>query len=157
MKTSRWILGDLAGLVAALLLAALAGLAVSAVVFRYVVGAPLAWAEEVQQLMLLWIILIGLIYGKRKNMLLRMDILYNMLSAKMRHMVSILQEIIHIVLFCLMIYYGYKLAQQVGSRVTSMLALPLFWLYISLPIGALGALIISMIQLYGHVTEGEAD
>ena len=157
MKATRWFLGDVAGIIAASLLAALVLLAVSAVVFRYVVGAPLAWAEEIQQLMVLWIIMIGLIYGKRKNALLRVDALYNLMSARLRRMVSIIQEAVHIALFCLMILYGYRLAQQVGTRGTSMLDIPLYWLYVSLPVGAAGALIISVLQLYGRIKGEEAD
>ena len=157
MKVTRWFLGDLAGVVAACLLAALVILAVSAVVFRYVVGAPLAWAEEVEQLMLLWIIMIGLIYGKRKNLLLRMDILYNMMSPGLKRVVSIFQEAVHILLFCLMVYYGYKLAIQVGSKGSSMLGFPLKYLYFSLPVGAAGSLVITLIQLYDDITGREAD
>ncbi len=157
MKSSRWLLGDIAGNVAACLLAFLVVMAVSAVVFRYLVGAPLAWAEEVEQLTLLWIIMVGLIYGKRKNLLLRMDILYNLLPERTRHYVSVFQECVHCVLFALMAFYGYKLALQVGSKPTSMLGIPQFWLYVSLPVGAAGSLVITLIQLYDLLFGKEAD
>ena len=157
MKLSRWFLGDLAGIMAAALLVALVTLAVSAVVFRYAVGAPLAWAEEVESLLLLWIIMIGLVYGKRKNMLLRMDILLNLFSPGVRRVVMIIQECVHVGMFGLMAYYGYTLALQVGSKGTSMLGIPLYWLYISLPIGAAGALVIAAVQLYCQVTGQEAE
>jgi len=147
MKVTRWIIGDLAGIVAACLLSCLVLLAVGAVIFRYVVGAPIAWTEEVQTLLLLWIIMIGMIYGKRKNLLLRMDIVYNMLPSGIRRGLAIFQELVNIILFCMMAYYGYKLALQVGAKLSSMLQIPLLWLYLSLPVGAVGALIITLLQL----------
>ena len=147
MKVTRWFVGDLAGVIAGCLLSCLVMLAVGSVIFRYIVGAPIAWTEEVQTLLLLWIIMIGLIYGKRKNILLRIDIFYNMLPPGMRRAVSIFQELVHVVLFCMMAYYGYKLALQVGTKLSSMLQIPLLWLYLSLPVGAVGALIITLLQL----------
>jgi TRAP-type C4-dicarboxylate transport system permease small subunit len=38
-----------------------------------------------------------------------------------------------------------------------MLDISLYWLYISLPVGAAGALIISVLQLYSYVKGQEAD
>jgi TRAP-type C4-dicarboxylate transport system permease small subunit len=146
MKYDKWIVGEIAGGVAACLLACLVVFAVSAVLFRYLFHDPIAWAEELESLGLLWIIMIGAIYAKQKNSLLRMDILYNMMSPATRRYISILQEFAHCLIFCLMIVYGYRLALQVQGKGTSLLNIPLYWLYLSLPVGACGMLLMTLLR-----------
>lgn len=143
----RWNPGDLAGSLAAGLLLILVILSVSAVALRYIVGNPLSWSEELSVLMLLWIIMIGAVYAKRKNAMLCMDIIYNLMPARLRGILDVVQELVHCTLFCLMIVYGYKLAVHVGSKTMPLLGLPVFWLYLSLPVGAAGLLIVSLLRL----------
>ena len=152
MKLNRWFIGDLAGNIAAILLAALVIVAVSAVLLRYIAGSPLSWSEEFEVLTLIWIIMIGAIYAKRNNTLLRMDILFNVLPASVRRPLAIFQELVHCGIFFLMIRYGYGLAMQVGAKTMPLLGIPLFWLYLALPVGACGMLIITLIQLYDMIT-----
>jgi TRAP-type C4-dicarboxylate transport system permease small subunit len=145
------IIGEAAGGIAACLLACLVIFAVGAVLCRYLFHAPIAWAEEVESLGLLWIIMIGAIYAKKRNTLLRMDILYLMLPPAARRCAAIFQELAHCAVFCLMIVYGYRLALQVYDKGTSLLNIPLYWLYLSLPVGACGMLLVTLAQLGGMI------
>jgi TRAP-type C4-dicarboxylate transport system permease small subunit len=155
MKYDKWIIGEVAGNIAACLLACLVAFAVSAVLFRYLFHAPIAWAEEVESLALLWIIMIGAVYAKRKNTLLRMDILYNLMPPSARRYVAIFQELAHCSIFCLMIVYGYRLALQVYDKGTSLLNISLYWLYLSLPVGACGMLLMTVFRLGRMIRDRE--
>ena len=156
MKLTRWSIADLAAIIASGMLAILVGVAISAVFLRYILGTPLSWAEEVEIFTLLWTIMTGAIYAKRNNSLLRVDILVNLLPPSGQRALAILNEFIHIGIFSLMIYYGYNLAIQLGTKSMPLLGIPLKWLYISLPVGAAGMLIITIFQLYELITNKEA-
>ena len=149
MKLDRWSIGDVAGTISAGLLCVLVIVSVFAVGMRYLAGDPLAWGEEFSILVLLWLIMSGAVYAKRKDSMLRMDIVYNLLPVRLRHILDVAQELVHCALFGLMIFYGYKLAAHAGAKTMSLLAVPMFWLYISLPVGAAGLLLMSLSRLWG--------
>lgn len=155
MAWNKYSLGDLAGWISSIILVWLVVLAVTAVFMRYVAEAPLAWAEEMEQLSLLWIILTGAVFAKSRKALLRVDILYNLFPAGARRVLSIFQELVHCVIFGLMVYYGYKLAAHVGAKTMPLTGIRMFWLYLSLPVGACGMGIITLIQLWELVTGRE--
>jgi len=140
-------LGEFAGALSAVMLFGLVLLAVSAVFLRYIVNSPLVWAEEVEVLALMWIIMIGSIYAMQKNSLLRMDIVYNVLSPGVRRILDIVQYLIQIVVLSAMVWYGWELSLQMQTRTLSMLGLPYFWVYLSMPVGAAGMLIVTIMQL----------
>ncbi len=152
MKLNRWSIGDVAGAAAAALLCVLVLMTVLAVALRYVAGSPLAWSEELSTLMILWIVMIGAVYAKRKDAMLRMDIFFNLMPPGLRRVLTILQEIIHCLLFGLMIYFGFKLALHAGAKTLPLLGVPVFWLYASLPVGACGLLLMSLFSLWDAVT-----
>jgi TRAP-type C4-dicarboxylate transport system permease small subunit len=152
----KWFVGDVAGILSTCLLSILIILAVSAVVFRYLVGSAIAWTEEIETFLMIWIIMIGAIYAKRTNSLLKMDIFFNMAPPAVKRFLGIFQELVHCGIFLLMIIYGYRLAVQVGNKGTSLLEIPLYWLYISLPIGAGGMLLVTLAQLYDLI-RGQED
>ena len=140
-------LGEFAGALSAAMLFGLVLLAVSAVFLRYIVNSPLVWAEEVEVLALMWIIMIGSIYAMQKNSLLRMDIAYNVFSPGVRRILDIVQCLIQIVVLSAMVWYGWELSLQMQTRTLSMLGLPYFWVYLSMPVGAAGMLIVTIMQL----------
>lgn len=155
MKLSRWSVAELAGWVSAGFLSCLVITAVSAVFLRYVFKTPLMWAEELEVLFMLWLIMTGSIYAKRHNLMLRVDILYNLLPPSCKRGIDIFQESFFCVIFCIMGYYGYMLATQVAIKTMPMLGLSMYWLYLSLPVGAIGMLIVSVFQLYALFTAKE--
>lgn len=157
MKLSRWIVADVCGFVSSVMLALLVGVAITAVFLRYIAGNPLSWSEEFEIFTLLWIIMTGAVVAKKNNGLLRVDILVNLLPLTAQRFITIITELVHVLVFCLMIYFGYNLAMQLGTKTMPLLGIPLKWMYISLPVGASGMLIITLIQLYDLITKKEAE
>lgn len=152
MKAKKWLVGDCAGWIAGLMLAFLVCVAVGAVFFRYVAGAPLSWAEEMETLTMLWIIMVGGIYAQRNGTLLRMDLLYNLLPRSAQRISDIIHEVVLSAMFGVMAWFGWKLALQVGDKTLPLLGVKLFWLYLSLPVGAAGMLLMTLVRLYGRLT-----
>lgn len=155
MKLSRWSIADACAIIASCMLGILISIAVIAVFLRYAMGRPLAWAEEIEIFTLLWTIMTGAVYAKKQKTLLRVDILVNLMPPRVQHLLSIISELLHVGIFCLMIYYGYNLAMQLGTKSMPLLGIPLKWLYISLPVGAFGMLVVTIFQLYDLITNKE--
>ncbi len=147
MSFNRYTIAEIAGIASSTFLALLVSVAVGAVLLRYIFGSPIIWAEEFEIFTFLWVIMLGAVYSKRNNTLLRVDILYNMFPPKIQRFVTVFQEFVHIAMFCAMIYYGYALAVQFGTKTMPILGWKFFYLYISLPIAAFGMLVVTIFQI----------
>ena len=157
MKVNRWTIGKLAGAVSSALLCLLVGVTVLAVALRYVLGTPLSWSEELSTLMMMWIIMIGAVFAKGKDGMLRMDIIFNVMPPRMQRCMAVLQELVHCLLFGMMTYFGYRLAVHAGAKTMPLLGVPMFWLYMALPVGAAGMLLMTLVRLWSDVDGQEEE
>ena len=124
------------------------------VLLRYIAHMPLVWAEEVQILALAWVIMLGATYAKKTDSIMRIDAICAMLPQRGRKFLFIVQELVQCVVLCLLIFYGYHLAEAIKVRPMPILGISMFWFYLALPVGACALLVASLSHLFKGMRTG---
>lgn len=109
------------------------------VVMRYVFSNSLSWSEELARYLFLWQSWIGVSYGVKKNMHLRILILPGKLKGRAKDILEIIVNTIWFAFGTFMIFKGFELAMMIASRgqASAALRLPMQIAYLSVPVGCL--------------------
>jgi TRAP-type C4-dicarboxylate transport system permease small subunit len=145
-----WLETACSTLAALALSAALASMSAQ-IVARYVVGSSLFWSEEVARYSLIWSVMIGSAVAYRKGMHAGVTILVESLP---RPLSMLVYGIAHAVVLCfslLLTWQGVMLTLRNFERnqLTPALQIPIAWIYLAIPVGALliaGAALIGLLQ-----------
>jgi len=123
------------------------------VILRYFVGAltdyldlepiPFTWVEEVGEMSLAWLTLIGAAIGIRQRSHFTLFVFVHHLPQSIRTWINRFNYVLVVGLGCLASWYGYKLCLLNRSLVTPGLQVNLAWLYASSVVGG------ALIALYG--------
>ena len=73
------------------------------VFFRYVLGAPLIWGEELARYLHVWIALMGIRFGLKYHAHLNISFVYDRMSERTRQVVDIAVDLFLII--CILIYF----------------------------------------------------
>jgi len=103
------------------------------VVFRYVLGSPLAWTEELNRLAMVWLSCVGSAIAMRERAHVQIDVLYERMSAKVQKMFRVLGHFIVIPFSLFMVVYGTILVSGLFVNRVGALGLPLAVFFIPLP------------------------
>lgn len=116
---------------------AMAAVAIANVFARNVLGHSLTFAAEVSQLLVVLITFLGIGYGVRHARHIRMAAFYDQLTGRWRKGLMVLiclgTAALLFILAGLAIGYVVELAGR--GRVTAALRLPLYWVYVWVPVG----------------------
>jgi TRAP-type C4-dicarboxylate transport system permease small subunit len=103
---------------------------------RYVLFAPLPWSEQIPKYAMIWMGFLGASVGISKNRHIGFDILVTRLPAVFRKLAMIAGRIIILFFLFMMTIYGVSFALAVGfSSNAPMLPIPMFYLFLAVPIG----------------------
>jgi TRAP-type C4-dicarboxylate transport system permease small subunit len=130
--------------VTALIVLAISNLLVG-VVLRYFVGAitshfdmdpvPFTWVEEVGEMSLAWLTLIGAAIGVRQRSHFMLRVFTHRLPAAAQLWINRCNHLLIMGVGCLAAWYGYKLCQLNRTLATPGLQINLAWLYASSVVG----------------------
>jgi|SRR5690625_2173898 len=117
------------------------------VFMRYVMNNSLAWPEELSRYIFIWFAFIGVSYAIRINAHLRIDILFNYVSERVRKLVETISDLFFLGFSVTVLIAGIHVFKSLlGTMQTSPgLDLPMAFVYLSLPVG-FGLTIIRLIQ-----------
>ena len=111
------------------------------VFFRYILGNSLSWAEETAQFIFIWLIYLGGIIRVRKGINIAFDVFLDSLPYKIWRIAFTLVNIISISFLLLIIVLGFDLALVNMTQLSSIMRLPMGFVYLAIPVGAVGMLI----------------
>ncbi len=120
-----------------------------AVFQRYVMSRPLHFAEEMSVFLFMWIIMLGAIAAEKDDRHLTISVLVDALPAKAIRIIDIVMSILSIGVLLFAAKVGLDLALASQSRVTQILRIPYFWIYIAFPVGCVGISIFTAHRLVG--------
>jgi TRAP-type C4-dicarboxylate transport system permease small subunit len=107
--------------------------------FRIVFGgAP--WSEEGAIFSFIWAVVLGNALGVRDHSHLVADILPETLGPMGDKLIASLTHIVDLTLGVVFLVWGYKYADQAWVRYSDVLGYPMFYMFVSLPITAVGIL-----------------
>lgn len=132
----------------ALSVAALVIVTSASVFARYLLGAPIAWTEEVSGLLMIWIVMIGAIACEANRQHLSVDLLEVRLPPRARRILVVGVTLVSVVLLVWMAWEAFKLGQTTAFKKTQILGVSWFWLDLAVVIGALGTALVMLVGLF---------
>lgn len=150
------VLGNLDLSFTVVLLVILLLLTSAGVLKRYIFRNPIAWLEEVQGLLFMWITFIGGSAAFRKGAHVSVEILVDSLPKKLGGLIERFDVLIQLVIL------GYLCAQEFiyylqltsTGKVTNLLRLPYSVVYLALPIGGVLMILSMLWGAYQHFVRG---
>ncbi|WP_438764957.1 TRAP transporter small permease [Kushneria sp. TE3] len=112
-------------------------IALANALMRYFLNAPLAWAEEVLQLLLVWATFLGASALVRRNEHVLIDLFGERLPKPLERWRERIFNVVMIMIAAgVMLYWGLELLPFAAFRSTPMLQIPYFWVYLVIPLSA---------------------
>ncbi|WP_137389044.1 TRAP transporter small permease [Rhodoligotrophos defluvii] len=146
--------------VIALLMAVIIGLVVLAVGFRYVLASPIAWAEELARLCLVWVSFLGVYIAHRRAQHITVTAVFAALPPSFRTAVRILLGGLMLLLIGALTWFGSRFALRFMDNATPLLGIPTGVTYAAMPVSMALLLIDLVITLgrdWARFLRGEAD
>lgn len=138
--------------IAAILLVTITVIVNWGVFCRYVLFAPLPWSEQIPKYAMIWMGFLGASVGISRNRHIGFDILVTRLPSMIRKLVIIAGHILILFFLVIMTIYGVSFAFAVGfSSNAPMLPIPMFYLFLAVPIGGIFMILQAMIRLVSDV------
>lgn len=128
MKALSDLISTVEKYLAIVLMFAMAVIVALAVVFRYVLNAPLSWAGEVSIFLLIWSSFIGGSLGLKYKSQAAVTIVLEYATAKVKKMAGIAGHILMLVFLAVMLYYSYTwvLSPGVAFQKSTAILLPMW-------------------------------
>ncbi|SIS69779.1 TRAP transporter small permease [Paracoccus saliphilus] len=117
---------------------ALVLITVLGVIMRYSLGAPLTWLEEVQMILIVWLVMFGGSVAFREFAHVAIDAICEMLPPTARRILDNVVALVVLAVLGLVVWTGFAFIQfQFGAnRTTDVLHIPYGIAYLAVPIGA---------------------
>ena len=113
------------------------------VIMRYFFNSPIKWSEEVVTSLFVWTVFVGSAYAYRKHAHLGVDIVVNLMPAKLKAVVKSVMSVIELGVLLMLTWVSseyvyhliYNRAGKLKVVMTDMLRIPKWWTGIAVPIG----------------------
>lgn len=106
------------------------------VIFRYFLGDPLVWSDELARYLFIWCSLLGWVVAARKRSHLSVSIVADRLAPQGRGMLALLGALAALAFAALLVYYGVHIAARNWDVETTTLAVPMGAVYVVVPVAA---------------------
>ncbi|SKC86252.1 TRAP transporter small permease [Maledivibacter halophilus] len=106
------------------------------VVSRFLFKLPIPWSTDIIRLSFVYVVFLGSALGMREKGHLNVDVIFNALPKKIRHMVGIAINLVLLVFFVAIVNLGFKFAQSGLTQGSPYLELPMTVYYMSVPLSA---------------------
>lgn len=115
---------------------------------RYVLFAPLPWSEQIPKYAMVWMGFLGASVGLSRDRHIGFDILIVRLPPMVRKLTIIAGRILILFFLSMMTIYGVTFAFAVGfSSNAPMLPIPMFYLFLAVPVGGVFMILQATIKL----------
>lgn len=104
--------------------------------FRYVAGNSLVWSEEMMRLTMIWIVMLGAGLAYSRRQFLGMRFLVDALPAPLRRACDLISAAAMLGFWGTIAWYGWKFAVKTQLQLSPTLGFSLFWVNVSIVVGA---------------------
>ena len=135
-ETPKSLIPNIEMVISSVSLFCMAGITITQVFNRYILGSSLPWSEELARYLFIWSVFVGCSYATQLDRHLEVTIIRNLFK-KLARPITIIVNILTII-FCLFAtFIGIKLIillMDTGQR-TPALEISAVWVYLSMPLG----------------------
>lgn len=151
------IVDSICKIVALLLFTVMTVSAFLQVVFRFVLSNPLSWSEELCRYCMVWMTLIGICLAIKAKAHICVDLIKEVLPAKIIYVVDKFNTVLTIIFGYVMINYGMQMSVTNFTQTSPGLHLPMGLVYTVIPISGVLVIFFSIFQLLknDNVSKGE--
>jgi len=112
------------------------------VIFRYMIQSALPWSEELARYAMIYLTFIGVSAGTKSGAHFSVTAIVDVLPAKLRKYVNMAEHTISTVLFSVYLIMSAQMVMSIYSthQLTPAMQLPIFIIYLSLPLGFAGTI-----------------
>ncbi len=111
------------------------------VFWRYVLNDSLIWPEEVSRYAFIWVSCLGMSVGVRRGDLIAIDVLWAGRPKRVRLLISIVARMLSVPLLIVFVWQGWVLIDVVAGQRTAATNVPIWWVYLALPVSSMLALL----------------
>ena len=115
-------------------MAAIVLITIAAVWWRYILNAPIAWIEQVSNMLFIWIVFVGSAILYRQQLHIAVDVFVRMLPERMTSFMFWLVEVANLSFILILFVYSLKLSVDVLDTTTGALDITPAWFYFSAPV-----------------------
>lgn len=124
-----------------IMLAVMVVTVISQIFYRYFLGNPITWSEEVTRYLFIYVTFLGAAIGIRKKIHVTIDIVADLLKGAPKKILEKVVEFIMMIFLAVIVYLGTELAISTLGQKSPALGIPIGLAYLAIPIGALLAII----------------
>lgn len=125
------------------------------VIARFIFSNPIPWGQDIIRLSFVYLVFFGGAYCVFKNEHLNIDIVFNILNEKSKRILTTVIDIILIIFFIFLVYYGFIFTKTDLNQKAPYLDIPMAIYYLSLPIAALTMTYFQVRKLWKDLLGGE--
>lgn len=117
------------------------------IVMRYIFNQPLIWSEELARYLFIWMAFIGIGYGVKYDLHIKMEAFLQIFPPKVQQVVVIITEVVAILFLGLVLIPGVQFAIHTGHVPSSAMGIPMYWVYFAFPVGLILGMLRMMISV----------
>ncbi len=123
-------------------------------IFMRMLKLSLSWPEELARYLYIWTVLLSIGYTIRNKTILRVDLLLNLLPRFLRRLTESFIQLLSAAFYAFMFYYAIfvMLKVKISGQTSPALELPMYLIYLIIPVGFALASLRSIQQLYWDLT-----
>jgi TRAP-type transport system small permease protein len=126
------------------------------ILFRYIMTNPLPWTEELARYSMIWMGLLAISIGVRRNLHLGVEMFMNKFPMIIRRIITYFSRLLIGFFLYMLSIYGYDMAINGLHQTSPGLQISMFYVLISIPISAILALIqlmfVTVIDIQNNIT-----
>ncbi len=145
-RLNAWLLRGIDAL-AVVLFAVLFGVVLAQIGFRYLLGSPLVWSEELARYIFVWVCFLGWLMAVARNDHIVITMIRDRLGRAGRTMVMLLAELASIVLAAVLLWQGWAIAVRNLTVTTVTLPFPFVVVYAIVPVAAVLIILFALTRL----------
>lgn len=123
-----------------------------------IAGHALSWSEEMTRYLLIWSSMLGAGCVYKHSGHISIEVLQNAMPPKVKKAMKILVQVLCIILFAMIVVFGYQYYQRQGNQVSAAMKVPMRFVYLAIPIGCGTMFVHALDALFSLITgKGEAE
>lgn len=150
MKTLKWCIDKIEMIIKAvlsMLFVIMVGSIFYQIVLRYIFHSANAWSEELARYTFVWQMLLGASLAVRKTRHMQIDFFVNKLPPLIKIAVDLAMKAVMLFFFVVIAKKGVELFYLTRRQLSTGLEMPMSWVYLSIPIGAVLMIIFTLEEL----------
>jgi TRAP-type C4-dicarboxylate transport system permease small subunit len=127
------------------------------VFFRYVLHSPLEWYLEIVEISYMWALFMGISIAFKTGSHIQFIFLFNKLGPKPQRTIALACQVLSLVFFILMIYYGFRFFTFSKNYMMPTIEISQQWKFLCVPISAIIMTLHNLELIIGNINDIMAD